>query len=58
MTYYSSFRSIIVAADESLVTWGPSPTYGELVSIINKHGDVRMICITFHHFLDLQNYQY
>lgn len=23
-------RSIVVAADESLVSWGPSPTYGEL----------------------------
>lgn len=24
------FRSIVVAADESVVSWGPSPTYGEL----------------------------
>lgn len=23
-------KSIIIAADESLVSWGPSPTYGEL----------------------------
>ena len=33
-----SHKSIAVAADESLVTWGPSPTYGELVSI--GHSDV------------------
>lgn len=26
----ASYRSIVVAADESLVSWGPSPTYGEL----------------------------
>lgn len=24
--------SIIVAADESTISWGPSPTFGELVS--------------------------
>ena len=24
-------RSVVVAADESLIAWGPSPTYGELV---------------------------
>ena len=26
-----SNRSIVIAADDSLVSWGPSPTYGELV---------------------------
>ena len=30
-----SFRSIALAADDSLVAWGPSPTYGELVG--KKH---------------------
>jgi len=28
-----SNKSIVVAADDSLVSWGPSPTYGELVSM-------------------------
>ena len=28
---FSSNRSIVIAADDSLVSWGPSPTYGELV---------------------------
>ena len=26
-----SVTSIVVAADESVIAWGPSPTYGELV---------------------------
>ena len=29
-----SNRSIVVAADDSLVSWGASPTYGELVSVL------------------------
>ena len=28
----TSVTSIVVAADESCIAWGPSPTYGELVS--------------------------
>lgn len=32
-----SHRSIVVAADDSLVSWGPSPTYGELC-----YGDGRL----------------
>lgn len=28
---FFSNKSIVVAADESLISWGPSPTYGELV---------------------------
>ncbi|GAB1602255.1 protein RCC2-like [Argonauta hians] len=31
-----SNRSIVVAADESIVSWGPSPTYGELGYGSNK----------------------
>lgn len=27
-----SVTSIVVAADESVIAWGPSPTHGELVS--------------------------
>jgi hypothetical protein len=26
-----SFTSIVVAADDSVIAWGPSPTFGELV---------------------------
>ena len=31
----TSVTSIVVAADESCIAWGPSPTYGELVSFYN-----------------------
>lgn len=27
-----SNKSIVVAAEETVISWGPSPTYGELVS--------------------------
>lgn len=30
--FVDSKTSIVLAADESVVSWGPSPTYGELVS--------------------------
>lgn len=29
----TGFTSVVVAADESVIAWGASPTYGELVSI-------------------------
>ena len=29
--YLYRVRSIVVAADNSTIAWGPSPTYGELV---------------------------
>lgn len=32
-----SNKSIVVAADESLISWGPSPTYGELGYGENKN---------------------
>jgi len=28
--------SIVVAADESVISWGPSPAYGELVNNASK----------------------
>ena len=28
------YSSIVVSADESVISWGPTPTYGELVSPI------------------------
>ena len=30
---FFSNKSIVIAADDSVVSWGPSPTYGELVSV-------------------------
>ena len=33
--YYCRNQSVVIAADDSLVSWGPSPTYGELVRIIS-----------------------
>ena len=30
--FLNSKTSIVLAADDSVVSWGPSPTYGELVS--------------------------
>lgn len=30
-----SYTSILVAADESVIAWGPSPTFGELVCMEN-----------------------
>lgn len=35
-----SITSIVVAADESVIAWGPSPTYGELVSVLFSRIDV------------------
>ena len=32
-----STTSIVVAADDSVIAWGPSPTYGELVSAAVEH---------------------
>ena len=29
--FLNSKTSIVLAADDSVVSWGPSPTYGELV---------------------------
>lgn len=29
----NGFTSIVIAADESVIAWGASPTYGELVNI-------------------------
>lgn len=29
-----SYCSIVCVADESVISWGPSPTYGELVNFI------------------------
>ena len=29
--FFDSKTSIVLAADDSVVSWGPSPTYGELV---------------------------
>lgn len=29
----TGFTSVVVAADESVIAWGASPTYGELVSM-------------------------
>ena len=32
IAFACSNRSIVLAADDMMVSWGPSPTYGELVS--------------------------
>ena len=32
--FFNSKTSIVLAADDSVVSWGPSPTYGELVSAL------------------------
>lgn len=31
----TGFTSIVIAADDSIIAWGASPTYGELVSFFN-----------------------
>ena len=43
--FLCSKTSIVLAADDSVVSWGPSPTYGELVrkSFIIKSGN--LICL-------------
>jgi len=41
--YYFSYKSIVVVADQSVISWGASPTYGELVS-----HEVKYALLVFH----------
>lgn len=38
-----SATSIVMAADDSVIAWGPSPTYGELVSFTVQYIPLKML---------------
>ena len=47
--FLCSKTSIVLAADDSVVSWGPSPTYGELVrkSFFIKSGNFNCLSVAF-----------
>lgn len=51
-----SYTSVVVAAEESVIAWGPSPTYGELVSFFIFHFSIQLnIPIVYQLFFVSQN---
>lgn len=41
---FSSHKSVVVAADNSVVSWGSHPTYGELVCAVVIVDKMRTVC--------------